>query len=119
MFRGGGIGFSANNNVNNGRYVCHAGADGLDAVILTGVAPQPSPGAYDQLRFEVDADGRAVDFYINGNYVGQISKNLPVSGSNNLMMPAYEAQLIKIGQNVYATSAFYVDSLLLRKFVNR
>lgn len=119
MFRGGGIGFSAYSGYNNGRYVCHAGADGLDKTILSGVVPQPSPGAYDTLRFEVDADGRAVDFFINTSYIGQIAGNLPINGSNNLLMPAYEAQLIRVTANTYATSAFYVDSLLLRKFLVR
>lgn len=116
LFADGGIGFTANSARNNGRYICTCGYAGKTKTINTGVVPSSGK---DRLRFEVDHDGRQVDFFINGSFIGSLADSCPTTGANNLLAPAYETGIATDLTGTRVGSALHIDSLLVRKFLLR
>lgn len=116
IFGHGGIGFEARQDLNSGMIVLVCGRDGTVSNYYTSVTPNPT--GPDKLRFEVDHDGRAVDFFINGNYVYTFEGKCPTDGAANLLQPAYEV-ICENPDGTSATPTLYIESMFFRKFVLR
>ena len=115
IFKSGGIGFEVSSLANNGRFVIVCGTNGQVKRINTNIVPSST---FNKLRFEVDHDGRQVDYYINGTYVGSIENLCPTLGANNLVCPAYETQALVV-DGVVTPTEYFIDSLQLRKYLLR
>lgn len=116
IFDGGGIGFEANSQANGGFYVLVGGTAGNITRLNTAVKPS---AVGDKLRMVVDHDGTIVEFFINGNFVGSITDNLPCAGIPNLVQPAYESAMLGSLLAGVTNTSFYIDALLIRKFLTR
>lgn len=116
IFSYGGIGFAAEELVNNGRYRLICGKNGVIQTINTGILPNSS--GIDKLRFEVDHDGRMVDFFINGNLVNSIEAMCPTDNVNNLLQPAYEIRCMR-NDGLAVTPMLYIESMQFRKYLLR
>lgn len=116
IFSYGGIGFGAEELVNNGRYYVVCGKDGN--VTTSNTAFLPSSTGRDKLRFEVDHDGRAVNFFINERLVKTVTDYCPTDNKNNLLQPAYEVRCMRL-DGVTVTPYLYIDSMQFRKYLLR
>lgn len=115
IFSSGGLGFEAEWNANNGNYVAVCGAGGQIRKIPTSIAPS----TFDSLQVLVDSDGYEAEFYINNTLVAKFAGGLPVSGPENLLLPAYETVAYVSDGGVVTSTEFHVDYMYLSKYLSR
>lgn len=117
IFSGSGVGFEATTGLFNGKYCCICAASGAISRIATSVAPSASG---DTLRFEVDHEGKTVDFFISEVYVGTISTNIPTYGPLSLLHPVYASIPYSTNSNTPTTQTnYWIDSIYVRKYLLR
>jgi len=76
------VGFRYTHGTNSGNYQCVCRTGGVETVINTAVAPTVYNNvtqAIDHLRFEVNAGGTSVEFFINNVSMGAITTNIPTA----------------------------------------